>query len=451
MLNFGRTPTVGGAKGRETLVPGFMAGTQAMHDRFGKLPFDTLFQPALWYAEHGVTISLHLAKFFQLRESFLSKSPEGLAFLHQAGNDLPQAGNNFVQPELAKTLHDVAAHGAGVMYTGTWGKAFVAAVQKGGGKATAADLADYRPNWNEPYIDEVFGHTVYVNGAPNLSVYQVVTGLNMAEALKLDQRGPYWSDPAAFRDLMRISDFVSPAPNFDKQTADFLHAKGIDTREAGQRKKAFATSAAPLLDQFFTAGAGPDNHHSNSIVVVDKAGNIAVMTHTINAVIWGDTGIVVGGIPLPNSAGFQQERLAQHKPGDRLPNEIAVTLTVDGKKPVLATAPIGASLVPETIRLILGVVGQKQDLASVVAAPALRANLGDAAKALSDRAVMVPADAYGADFLDQVKALGVRLQTVPAETARGLRGTLATAALDPKTGTASSPEVPGVMIFSGAE
>ncbi|MEI9984796.1 MAG: gamma-glutamyltransferase [Aliidongia sp.] len=428
-----------------------MAGTQAMHDRFGKLPFDTLFQPALWYAEHGVTISLHLAKFFQLRESFLSKSPEGLAFLHQAATICPKRAIISCSPNWPRPCTTSRPMAPASCIPAPGARAFVAAVQKGGGKATAADLADYRPNWNEPYIDEVFGHTVYVNGAPNLSVYQVVTGLNMAEALKLDQRGPYWSDPAAFRDLMRISDFVSPAPNFDKQTADFLHAKGIDTREAGQRKKAFATSAAPLLDQFFTAGAGPDNHHSNSIVVVDKAGNIAVMTHTINAVIWGDTGIVVGGIPLPNSAGFQQERLAQHKPGDRLPNEIAVTLTVDGKKPVLATAPIGASLVPETIRLILGVVGQKQDLASVVAAPALRANLGDAAKALSDRAVMVPADAYGADFLDQVKALGVRLQTVPAETARGLRGTLATAALDPKTGTASSPEVPGVMIFSGAE
>ncbi len=450
-LNFGRTPTIGGAKGRETLVPGFMAGIQAMHDKFGKLPFDTLFQPAIWYAEHGVTISPHLAKYFQIRQPFLSKSPEGQAFLHQAGNDLPQPGDNFLQPELAKTLHDVAAHGAGVMYTGAWGKAFVAAVQKAGGKVTTADLADYRPHWNEPYADQVFGHTVYVNGAPNLSVYQVVTGLNLAEALKLDQRGPYWSDATTFRDLARISDFVSAAPHFDKATADLLHAKGIDISEAAQRKKAFATATAPLLDQLFTTGAGADDHHSNSIVVVDEDGDIAVMTHTINAVIWGDTGIVVGGIPLPDSAGFQQERLAQIKPGDRVPNEIAVTLTFDGKKPVLATAPIGSALVPETIKLILGVIGQKQDLASVVAAPALLSNPGDAAKALSDRTVMVPADAYGAEFLDQVKAQGIRLQTVPAEMARGLRGTLATAAIDPKTGAASSPEVPGVMIFAGAE
>jgi hypothetical protein len=39
----------------------------------------------------------------------------------------------------------------------------------------------------------------------------------------------------------------------------------------------------------------------------------------------------------------------------------------------------------------------------------------------------------------------------PRPRRRRGRGTLATAALDPKAGTASSPEVPGVMIFAGAE
>ena len=40
--------------GRKTLVPGFMAGIEAMHKRFGSLPFGKLFEPAIWYAEHGV-------------------------------------------------------------------------------------------------------------------------------------------------------------------------------------------------------------------------------------------------------------------------------------------------------------------------------------------------------------------------------------------------------------
>ena len=53
---FGRKPTEG-AEGRKTLVPGFMAGIEAMHKRFGRLPFRELFRPAISYAENGVTIS----------------------------------------------------------------------------------------------------------------------------------------------------------------------------------------------------------------------------------------------------------------------------------------------------------------------------------------------------------------------------------------------------------
>jgi hypothetical protein len=41
------------------------------------------------------------------------------------------------------------------------------------------------------------------------------------------------------------------------------------------------------------------------------------MTHTINTVIWGGTGIVVSGIPLPGADGFQQFELASIKPGER--------------------------------------------------------------------------------------------------------------------------------------
>jgi len=91
-LAFGLKPTEG-AEGRKTLVPGFMAGIEAMHKRFGKLPFPELFTPAIWYAEHGVAISPTTATFFKSREKYLSRTAEGRAFMNQAGDGLPKAGN----------------------------------------------------------------------------------------------------------------------------------------------------------------------------------------------------------------------------------------------------------------------------------------------------------------------------------------------------------------------
>lgn len=453
MLTGGPAPTLAADVGRQTLVPGFMAGIEAMHSRFGRLPFGDLFAPAIWYAENGVTISAPLSYFFQVRRKTLSRTPEGQKFLGLAGNELPQLGDVFRQPDLAVTLRAVARKGARVMYTGEWAKTFVAAVRRDGGKVTLEDMASYRPIWSEPAHTNVFGHDIYVGGAPNLSAYQLLVGLSVAEAMHMDRRGAYWTDPETLRDLTRIADVVATGPVVLPQTAELLKAKGSDFSPEAQRSEAYAAALASLLPSLYGGGDG-DTHHSNSIVAIDKDGNIAVVTHTINSVIWGDTGIVVGGIPIPDSAGFQQARLAQIAPGGRLPNEIADTIIFDGEhRPVLATASIGSALLPETLRIILSAIAQHRDLATVAAAPPLLINVDPKSYALpfAQRPVPVPAGAYDAAFLEKLKSNGLNVTEVPVPIVAGVRGTLALIALDPKTGERTAPEVPGVMVFAGSE
>lgn len=449
-LNFGRKPTLGGALGRQTLVPGFMAGIQALHDRFGKLPFRVLFEPAIWYARHGVTVSPILESFFKMRAKYLSSTPAGRRFLRQGGGAMPKVGDNFVQQELADTLTQVAEHGAGYMYTGPWGRAFVAAVRQAGGKAMLGDMKAYHVLWSPPYSEKLFGHTIYISGPPSDAVYQVGTGLGVAAALKLGERGPYWSDPVTFQKLSRLDPLVSEAPQFSPNIVSFLRAHRVDMSRSAQRGRGFAAAVAPILDRLYVAPQTMTPHHSNSIVVVDKYGDIAVMTHTINAVVWGDTGIVVGGIPLPDSAGFQQDVLARLEPGSRVPDPIACTLTFDGSQPVLATAPIGASLIPQTIATVLSVIGEKQTLAGALAAPPVLDNYAQDSLPFGARKVAVPAGGYAADFIARVKALGVPIAEVSAEETEILRGTLAAAAIDPRTHQASTVEVPGVMVFAGS-
>ncbi len=120
----GPTAASAKSKGRETLVPGFMAGIEAMHKRFGRLSFSDLFEPAIWYAERGVIVNPPLSGCFQLRHKFLARTPEGEQFLKQAGTDRPRSGGRFVQAELAGTLRAVANQGSRYMYTGPWAHDF---------------------------------------------------------------------------------------------------------------------------------------------------------------------------------------------------------------------------------------------------------------------------------------------------------------------------------------
>ncbi|HYA34574.1 MAG TPA: hypothetical protein VEF03_03090, partial [Candidatus Binataceae bacterium] len=120
---------------------------------------------------------------------------------------------------------------------------------------------------------------------------------------------------------------------------------------------------------------------------------------------------------------------------------------------------IGAALIPETIKTILGFIGQKEDLNNVIAEPPLLSNFGAVSTPqflrefdipLSERTVSIPVGAYDPNFLMGVKALGVSLAEVPADTVSGLRGELAIVTIDPATGQKSSHEVPTLTLFSGA-
>jgi gamma-glutamyltranspeptidase/glutathione hydrolase len=204
-----------------------------------------------------------------------------------------------------------------------------------------------------------------------------------------------------------------------------------------------------LLDRVFAAQPDHDTHHSNSIVVVDREGNIAAITHTINTVVWGDTGIVVGGIPIPNPASFQQPVLAAIKPGDRVPHQIIDTICFHNEHPVLATASIGVSLVPESIRSVFSILAQHQSLAEVMAAPPLIATIdpSEFAKPLSERTVAV-APGYAPDVITAANKSGLKTHSVSAESVNALRGTLSAIAIDEKTGERTAVENPAVMVFS---
>ena len=141
-------------------------------------------------------------------------------------------------------------------------------------------------------------------------------------------------------------------------------------------------------------------------MVIDKEGNIAAITHTINSVIWGDTGIVVGGIPIPDSAGFQQARLATIKPGDRLPQRDGADDRFHRRQADVATAAIGSSGIPETLKLVLTVAGQGLDLETVQAAPPLLYNfmLARPGQSVMNRGLVIPDGAYRVDFVKNLEA-----------------------------------------------
>src|ERR1035438_83692 len=441
----GTAPATQGTEGRKTLVPGFMAGIEAMQKRFGRLPFASLLQPAIWYAENGVTVSPLLGNYFASREKYLARTPQGRKFLHQAGDHVPKAGDRFIQTDLAQTLRSVTKDGAQYMYAGEWGRQFVEAVRQEGGPATAEDMRRYRPVWEEPRSTGFVGHTVYAPTGSNEGGRQILEALNLIEEMKIDRAEPYFKDWKAFRDLSTLLQFVEFGPYAPPAVAEFQRQNGLHFSQEDRVTKPYARAMAPLLQR-------DPPRHSDAIVVVDRWGNVAALVHSITTVTWGTTGIVVGGIPIPDPAGSQQWRLAAIQPGERVPNDMAPVIVMRGAKPVLAVATVGSSLIAETARILLATLGNRLELQAVMEAPPLLFNFrppkGGETAIL--RTQFVPEAAYDADFLRNLEASGVPIERKSRLEVLTIKGTAVVGSVDLGTGAWQSVETPALFDIAAA-
>lgn len=436
-------PPANAAHGRKTLVPGFMAGIEALHKRFGRLAFSDLFLPAIWYAENGISVGPGLAWFFETRGRHLARTAEGQEFMRQSGRERPRAGDRFVQTELAKTLSAVAKEGARYMYGGTWGQQFVDKVQREGGKATIDDMKSYEALWEEPFETVFLDHRIVVPGPSSGGGRQVLQALNLIEQLALHRMGPYWEDEHAFRELSRVFGFVVGQDR--PEVIDALTRKGVDFSAAARITKTYAQAVAPMLPEL-AYGTPPEvPQHSDAIVVVDRWGNVASVIHTINTILWGDTGMVVGGIPLADTAGFMQGPLASLLPGDRVPDTMATTIALTNGKPHLATASVGSALIPETVRILVGILGNRLEPQAIRAAPPLLFDFAPWNR------FAIPEGMYAPEFVSRLERLGEKARTVPNTEVQNTRGSVVLGAVDPNSGHWVGFETDRVLGFAFGE
>jgi gamma-glutamyltranspeptidase/glutathione hydrolase len=433
-------PGRGAPSGRASLVPGFMAGAQAAHDRFGKLPWESLFGPAIYFAEEGFTLSPVVAGMITSRKAALERLPATKAVFTRPDGSWYQAGDTFRQPELARTLRQVAVQGSSYMYRGPWAEHLVAAVRAEGGRMTLADLADYRVIWGEPAHTSFRGFDVYALGLPSLGGLNLVEALNLVEIADLRRLGHYTRSPEALYRLMRISrvsDVMGTSiTSLRGEPVHLLarHGVELDRTPASRMSKAGAertwaamqTPAWSLVDREVfgwqvTGGTG----HSDAVVTVDQWGNVAALLHTSNAATWGTSALFVDGVWIPDPGSYQQEPVARAGPGARLPDPTNPVIVLRNGKPVLASSSIGTGLQEQTLVSVVNVLEYGLDPKAAVDTAAFLRPLfvAPAPEAAADVGSQVVVEGEFADsLLERVRALGMPVKTFPYRQASSWRG-----------------------------
>ncbi len=323
--------------GRAVLVGGFFPAAEAAHERHGRLPFETLFGPAIHFAHEGFVLDPMLALLIQLRLDVLSRDPETLAIFESSPGRLVQAGEHFRQPALARTLRLVAAQGADGLYRGDWAGEVAEKVRALGGTISAADFEAYRPIWEDAQTTAFAGYRVHSLGQAELGATQLIEGLGLAEAAGLTGDGTDTESAETKNMLMQISKLSHVLTSGTNLTPE-------DRAELAALHLPHLTTAGWEVGLYNDVQERESQDHSDSVVAWDRDGNIAVLVHSINTTSWGDLGLFVGGVSIPDSGCFQQLRAEHAGPGGRLRNLTNPVIVFRDEEPVLAAGAIGAGL-----------------------------------------------------------------------------------------------------------
>ena len=456
-------PGDGVPSGRASLVPGFMAGLEAAHQRFGRLPFAALFAPAIYFAEEGFEVLPMLASMIESRKDVLSRRADTKAVFTKEDGSWYSEGDLFRQPELANTLKNVAKQGASYMYSGEWGEKLVEAVRSEGGKMTLEDLERYEPVWSKPLKSSFRGYEVYAGPQPNLGGINLIEALNLVELADLGQLGHYTeSSEALYRliGIVRVIDILGSSLTHHVAPLELIRERAPDietdpgeriSKQAAEKLWAAMQSedwSALNLEAYNWRSEGSANGHSDAVVAMDAEGNAAALLHTINTALWGTTGIFVDGVAIADSGKYQQAKLARIEPGDRVPIETNPILILKEGKPVIVSSSIGMGVHEQSLQAIVNILEYGLDPWEAAESPqVLRTMNGGLVAALGgdvedNAAQAVIEGQFDAELLQQTRQLGQPIKELPQDQAGSWLGYWVGIHIDPETGVRRGAQSP---------
>jgi len=141
-------------------VPGQVAGWKVLSERFGRLPFESLFEPAVEYAERGFKVTPQISRQWAGQVPVLKDQP-GFAQAFAPEGRAPLMGETWRSADQARSLKLIAETGGDAFYTGAIAEAIVAHARKTGGSMTLADMAAHRAEWVKPLSRNYRGYTLH--------------------------------------------------------------------------------------------------------------------------------------------------------------------------------------------------------------------------------------------------------------------------------------------------
>ncbi len=361
-------------------VPGVAAGLWALHQKYGKLAWSSLFDTAMSLATDGIEFSGTESRYSETQIDRLS--PAGIRHFFKAPEIPYRPGEILQQPALAQALKLYRDQGPDGFYRGAVAQDIAATVQAAGGVITTADMAAYQVRWLKPLETEFNGYKVYMMPPPSSGGVVIKAAFELFGKVGIQRQPPLSVNELhlmaevlnrAFRGRALLGDPDYHENPFDKILGDgYLNemAQSIDVNKAVQ--------LPPLVDK-----PVDDSNETTQFSILDADGNAISLTVTLNGSYGAGVVSEKYGISLnnemddfttrpgePNMFGLVQGFGNRVQPGKRPLSSMSPTLVEkDGNIVMTLGAAGGPRIISSVIQTIYRVVVTGLDIDRAVQFP----------------------------------------------------------------------------------
>lgn len=363
--------------GRSVGVPGALRAMALAHAKSGKLPWATLFEPAIRIARDGWQLS---PRFAQVGKGAIQRLDAGAAriFLGPDGKILP-AGTTVRNPEQAALFERIARLGPDTFYVGPQAEKLVATVNgaaRNPSRMTTGDLASYEAKERAPLCGTYRTYRVCSMGPPSSGGVTVLMILKQLE--RFDMAGLGVANPVAWHLFAESSRLAYADRDMYTGDPDYVRVpiKGMLNRRYLASRSALISPDKSLdrIEPGVPPGApkrirvpSSEVPGTTDLVVADRAGNVVQVTATIESVF--GSGLSVDGTMLnneltdfdivPNDNGYL---VANRVEGGKRPrSSMAPTIVYDssGQVRLAVGAAGGPTIIAQVAKAIIAVVDWK--------------------------------------------------------------------------------------------
>lgn len=364
-------------------VPGSVDGMVIAHQKYGKLSWAQVLQPAIDLAQNGFKITKRQAtELNSLHRKFMDFNPGGTAFVNL--EKTWQEGDVLSQSELSKTLKLIQEKGRAGFYEGAVADSIVAEMKRGKGLITKEDLKGYHSAWRKPITGTYRGYKIITMPPTSSGGIALIQLLQSVEPYPLKKWGH--NVDSTIQVIVEAERRVYADRATHLGDPDFYNVPQnalINPAYNKKRMESF-TWAAATPSSTVLAGTvnGKEHEETTHFSIVDREGNAVSITTTLNGSYGSLVAVKGAGFLLnnemddfsvkpgsPNMYGLVGGEANAIAPNKRMLSSMTPSIVEkDGKLFMVVGTPGGSTIITSVFQTIINVIDFDMTMQQAVAA-----------------------------------------------------------------------------------